>query len=96
MSKIFEKAPTTVHALAAQVIQQYHHELEEVGVKVAITIVGKYTSDDELVPCLRLHGASCFATVRLARTQQKLYADFDVEIQLDKCRWEDASLAKAG
>lgn len=90
--KVFEKATQEVHNLAVEVMRQYHTSLYDLEVKVAITMVSKFDSDDELIPCLKLHGAHALAIVHLTKTSDRVYLNHDAEIMIDAFNWKDASI----
>jgi hypothetical protein len=89
--KIYEKASPEIHELVKRVMQTYHAQLFDLAVKVAATMVSKFDADDQLLPCLRLHGNSVFAMIHLVRGSQRVHVNHDAEILIDAFTWTNAS-----
>jgi hypothetical protein len=89
--KIYEKASPEIHDLVKQIMETYHSQLYDLEVKVAITMVSKFDTEDQLLPCLRLHGNAAFAVIHLVRGSQRVHVNHDAEISIDAFNWTNAN-----
>lgn len=88
-AKIYENAPDAINHSIDHVLQTWHPDLKEAGLRVAALFVYKLdTETGTLLPCLRLHGAPAAATIRRLSDREKANREFDVEITIDKAQWE--------
>ena len=87
-TKIYEYSEQITEA-ATRAMQAYHPDLFSAGVTIKCTLVSKLGTEEQLIPCLKHHGAFAAATIRLVRGSERVYVDHLAEILVDKCQWED-------
>lgn len=90
MSKVYEEAPPAAYDLLRRALA-HHPELVQHELAVKLVFVSKLDRDEELVRCLRCHGANADAIISLFRGKQRLYnPGLDAEITIDLAVWKDA------
>ena len=87
-AKIYQHSVQATEA-AMLAMQTYHPDLFAAGVTVKCTMVAKLGTEEQLIPCLKLHGALATAVIRLVRGSERVYVDHLAEILIDQCQWED-------
>lgn len=92
MGKIYENARVEDYEIMRMMIARFHDRLIDTDTRVQLTIVRKFNSQDEEVPCLRFAGAQAAAVARPIAPRQKLHLQFDAEITLDGHVWDSLNI----
>jgi hypothetical protein len=87
MPKEYIPAPDQVVAMIDQVLNRYYPELIASKIKIGAIVQNTY-EEDELVPGLKLHGASCAATISKVSAKHRLYVPYDAQITIDGFWWD--------
>ena len=94
MSKIYSPASEEVHALALNLVRNYHaHLLHPVRVKIDIIMVNAGTNEngDPQGHALSLGGYRCLGIAKILGPKDRAMGRSDCEIQLDGDDWPDMS-----
>ncbi len=91
--KVYESAPAEVAELCAQVIAEVpnHKHFRDLEIKISLVMVSKFDASEQIVRCLKHHGAFADAVVRLIPCKERLHNAHDVEITIDKFAWDGAN-----
>lgn len=91
-AKIYTPLTTEDMQIVTEIIHAYHPWIAENQVDIACIFVSKYDQEDNLIPCLKHHGAWAAAVVRLMRPAEQVFRNHSAEIVVDMCTWEGLSV----
>lgn len=82
--KTYDPAPQHVHDLLDSIMGKYHHELDDVGLKVDLL----YVSSSKEGPALTQRGQPAYAVVRALDSKSRAMGRGDAEIVIDRDKYE--------
>jgi hypothetical protein len=93
---IFEKDDGRVGQVVAELLERYHGELAEAGVRFDLLLAEASTDDngDPVGPALKSSGYTAAATVRILGLKDRAKGLGDAEIVVDGDRWPEWSAAE--
>lgn len=98
MNKIFEDATPAEYELLMGVRSTYHPTLNNVRpapeIKIGLIFVSGFNSDDELEPCLKVHGTPALGCTRLITGKHRVFNPNDAEICVDRYFWDNTTQDK--
>jgi hypothetical protein len=92
--KTYTDATQGEYTRLARIMEQHHPELATNGIRVFITSVRAFNSDDEPTTALKFAGGTCYAQVRVVNRERRLRIPFDAEMRVDGFLWDE--LTEAG
>lgn len=87
----YEEAMPDVYVLMEQVINEHFEEIRSVEPPLKITVLMAGNGGESNEPCLKHHGAACFALIRRSKPQDRAQNGPDVYIEIDENRWEESN-----
>lgn len=89
MAKIYDRCPDSVRDRLQALIARYHPDLLIAEVSFDLMFVARDDEEDSSKPVLTLHGVPALAIVRIVSTRDRAKGCADVEIVIDRDRFND-------